>query len=157
MHTEYIRVSASDLKPQHTFRRVASWWGEDSSYLFAFGLAQHSNIKCTNWIKSNCDVFRQRLTSVVQVGKAISLKHEVYSGGRTEKKKKPGSRSERRGRRQVGLSGLGIGAFLLCIRCSVQATEVHAWRHRRRCNLLIRLRKRKRGAERFYDSNSSVL
>lgn len=33
--------------------------------------AAHSN--CTNSIKSNCDVFRQMLTPVVQVGKPISL------------------------------------------------------------------------------------
>lgn len=28
--------------------------------------------KCTNWIKGNCDVFRQLLTPVVGMGRAIS-------------------------------------------------------------------------------------
>lgn len=36
-------------------------------------LSIHRVPKCTNWIKGNCDVFRQLLTSVVGVGKAIIL------------------------------------------------------------------------------------
>lgn len=43
--------------------------------------------KSTNCIKSNCDVFRQLLTHVVHVGKAISLSIR-YSPADTQKKYK---------------------------------------------------------------------
>lgn len=57
-----------------SYRHVQGFWSLPVCVMYVcLALLSAAVSKCTNWIKSNCDVFKQLLTPVVQVGKAISL------------------------------------------------------------------------------------
>lgn len=84
---------------------------------------------CTNSIKSNCDVFRQLLTPVVQVGKAISLTIR-FTAVDTQKQSQRVEAGEQAGSGFVKWPG--HWCFLLCIRCRYkqprfifEGTEAH--------------------------------